>query len=346
MDSFELFKYALQKNASDVHCSVGLPPFVRIDGDLQPLDVSPLTQGDIKTLLNEMLTQKQQNEFKEQLEIDFSYTLLDGTRVRANAFHHEHGIAAAFRIIPSLIPDINDLHCAHILKEIARYTKGLVLVSGATGSGKSTTLAAMIDYINTLRSAHIVTLEDPIEFIHHSKRCLVHQREVRRDTSSFNAALRAALREDPDVILVGELRDVETIRLAMSAAQTGHLVLASVHTQCATRAIHRIIDVFPGDEKSMIRAMLSESLQAVIAQTLVKKTHSGRTLALELLRCTPAVRNLIREDKLGQIYSAMQTGQAKGMHTLDQHLQQLVKDHIITPQTAYDVAVNKEAFGQ
>ncbi len=239
---------------------------------------------------------------------------------------------------------MEDLGLPPIFKEMASFSRGLVLVTGPTGSGKSTTLAAVIDYINSSRYEHILTVEDPIEFVHQSKKCLVNQREVHKDTLSFNAALRSALREDPDIILVGELRDLETIRLAMTAAETGHLVFGTLHTNSATKTINRIIDVFPAEEKSMVRSMLSESLQAVVAQSLLKKNKGGRVAALEIMMCTGAIRNLIREDKIAQMYSSIQTGQAKGMQTLDQHLTELVNKNIISKHTAHEAALNKSLF--
>ena len=239
---------------------------------------------------------------------------------------------------------MEDLNLPSIFREMSSFNRGLVLVTGPTGSGKSTTLAAMVDYINTTRYEHILTVEDPVEFVHQSKKCLVNQREVHKDTLSFNAALRSALREDPDVILVGELRDLETIRLAMTAAETGHLVFGTLHTNSATKTINRIVDVFPADEKSMIRSMLSESLQAVVAQSLLKKNGGGRVAALEIMLCTGAIRNLIREDKVAQMYSSIQTGQAKGMQTLDQHLTELVNKDIISRHVAHESAINKAAF--
>lgn len=317
---------------------------IRVDGDLRKINVPALEHKDVIKIIYDIMNDKQRKEYEENLETDFSFEIANLARFRVNAFTQARGAGAVFRTIPSKILSMEDLNLPPIFSEIATYPKGLVLVTGPTGSGKSTTLAAVIDYINSNRYDHILTVEDPIEFVHPSKRCLVNQREVHRDTHSFNAALRSALREDPDIILVGELRDLETIRLAMTAAETGHLVFGTLHTNSATKTINRIIDVFPGEEKSMVRSMLSESLMAVIAQTLLKKQGGGRVAALEIMICNSAIRNLIREDKIAQMYSSIQTGQAKGMQTLDQHLAVLVKDNKISKETALDVALNKAAF--
>ncbi|MBI2785052.1 MAG: type IV pilus twitching motility protein PilT, partial [Legionella longbeachae] len=290
------------------------------------------------------MNDRQRKEFEEFLEADFSFEIANLSRFRVNVFNQLRGAAGVFRTIPSTILGMDDLGLPPIFEEIASYPKGLVLITGPTGSGKSTTLAAIIDYINSTRYEHILTIEDPVEFVHQNKKCLLNQREVHRDTLSFSAALRSALREDPDVILVGELRDLETIRLALTAAETGHLVFGTLHTNSATKTINRIIDVFPAEEKSMVRSMLSESLQAVIAQNLLKKNGGGRVAALEIMICTSAIRNLIREDKVAQMYSSIQTGQAKGMQTLDQHLIELVNKNIISRHIAHELASDKSNF--
>lgn len=344
MDIAELLGFAVKNNSSDLHLSAGMPPMIRVDGDLRKINVPPLVHKDVIKIIYDIMNDKQRKEFEEKLETDFSFEINNIARFRVNAFTQDRGAAAVFRTIPSKILSLDDLNMPPILTELSSYPKGLVLVTGPTGSGKSTTLAAMIDYINANRYEHILTIEDPIEFVHKSNKCLVNQREVHRDTESFSTALRSSLREDPDIILVGELRDLETIRLAMTAAETGHLVFATLHTNSATKTINRVIDVFPGDEKAMIRSMLSESLQAVIAQTLLKKTGGGRVAALEMMICNAAIRNLIREDKVAQMYSAIQTGQAQGMMTLDQHLGQLVNANLITRKAARNVAMDKTLF--
>ncbi|KTC65429.1 transporter (plasmid) [Legionella adelaidensis] len=344
MQIAELLGFSVKNNSSDLHLSAGMPPMIRVDGDLRKINVPPLEHKEVLKIVYDIMNDKQRKEYEENLETDFSFEIPNLARFRVNAFNQDRGAAAVFRTIPSKILSLDDLNLPPIFTEMANYPKGMVLVTGPTGSGKSTTLAAIIDYINSTRYDHLLTIEDPIEFVHNSNKCLVNQREVHRDTYSFNAALRSALREDPDVILVGELRDLETIRLAMTAAETGHLVFGTLHTNSATKTINRIIDVFPGDEKPMVRSMLSESLQAVIAQTLLKKVGGGRVAALEIMICNAAIRNLIREDKVAQMYSAIQTGQAQGMMTLDQHLAQLVNANMITKNTARDVAFNKSLF--
>lgn len=341
MDLTELLAFGVKNKASDLHLSAGLPPMIRVDGDLRKINVPELGHKEVINIVSDIMSDKQRREYEEYLETDFSFEINNLARFRVNAFNHSRGAGAVFRTIPSKILSMQDLSLPPVFEAIASYPKGLILVTGPTGSGKSTTLAAIIDSINKSRYDHILTVEDPIEFVHPSRKCLVNQREVHRDTLSFNAALRSALREDPDIILVGELRDLETIRLALTAAETGHLVFATLHTSSASKTINRIIDVFPGGEKSMVRSMLSESLQAVIAQTLLKRTGGGRVAALEIMICNGAIRNLIREDKIAQMYSSIQTGQSLGMQTLDQHLAELVKQGLITRQTALDVAVNK-----
>ncbi len=341
----ELLILSVQKGSSDLHISAGQPPIIRIDGDLVRLEEHPtLDPETVKKLLFEVMSPLQQKELTEQLEIDFAIEIPEVSRFRANVFHQNWGMGGVFRTIPSKIYTVEQLGLPPIMQDFTFYPNGLVLVTGPTGSGKSTTLAAVLDHTNAQLDCHILTIEDPIEYVHHSKRCLVNQREVNRDTLSFNAALRSALREDPDIILVGELRDLETIRLALTAAETGHLVFATLHTNSAAKTINRIIDVFPGDEKPMIRSMLSESLRAVVCQSLLKKVGGGRVAALEIMLCNAAIRNLIREDKIAQMYSVIQTGNSQGMQTLDQHLQELVKKQLIDKAIAKEVAVIKEMF--
>lgn len=344
MDIAELLAFSVKNNSSDLHISAGLPPMIRVDGDLRKINLPELDHKEVIRIIYDIMNDRQRKEFEEFLETDFSFEIPNLARFRVNAFNQSRGAAAVFRTIPSNILSMEELNLPSIFKDMASYSRGLVLVTGPTGSGKSTTLAAIIDYINSSRYEHILTVEDPIEFVHQSKKCLVNQREVHKDTLSFNAALRSALREDPDIILVGELRDLETIRLAMTAAETGHLVFGTLHTNSATKTINRIIDVFPAEEKSMIRSMLSESLQAVVAQSLLKKHKGGRVAALEIMICTGAIRNLIREDKVAQMYSSIQTGQAKGMQTLDQHLTELVNNNTIARHVAHEAAMNKSIF--
>jgi len=344
MDIAELLTFSVNNGASDLHLSAGLPPMIRVDGDMRKVNVPALDHKTVHGLVYDIMNDKQRKDYEEFLETDFSFEIPDLARFRVNAFNHNRGAGAVFRTIPSDILSLEDLGTPGIFKEIADTPRGLVLVTGPTGSGKSTTLAAMIDYINSLQYAHILTIEDPIEFVHQSKKCLLNQREVHRDTLGFNEALRSALREDPDIILVGEMRDLETIRLALTAAETGHLVFGTLHTTSAAKTIDRVIDVFPAAEKTMVRSMLSESLRAVIAQTLMKKVGGGRIAAWEIMIGTPAIRNLIREDKVAQMYSSIQTGNAVGMTTLDQYLQDLLSKGLITKQDARAKAVMKEAF--
>lgn len=342
MDISELLDFAISHKASDLHLSAGLAPKYRIDGELQVFDHPILEHKEIAAMLHSIMNELQRKEYKERLETDFSFQHNNNSRFRVNVFTQERGAAGVFRLIPAKVLSLEDLGLSSVFTQIASFPQGLVLVTGPTGSGKSTTLAAIIDYINNTRHEHILTVEDPIEFVHQSKNCLVNQREVFRDTQSFNAALRSALRQDPDVILVGELRDLETIRLAMTAAETGHLVFATLHTSSASKTINRVIDVFPGEEKAMIRSMLSGSLQAVVAQTLLKKKEGGRIAALEIMMCNSAIRNLIREDKIAQMYSVIQTSKHEGMQTLDQHLSELIKNDLISREVAQEVAITKE----
>ncbi|MET0028563.1 MAG: type IV pilus twitching motility protein PilT [Candidatus Thiodiazotropha sp.] len=344
MDIAELLAFSVKHNASDLHLSAGLPPMIRVDGDIRRINVPALEHKVVHALVYDIMNDKQRKDFEEFLENDFSFEIPGLARFRVNAFNQARGASAVFRTIPSKVLTLDDLGCPPIFKEIVDVPRGLVLVTGPTGSGKSTTLAAMMDYKNDNDYSHILTIEDPIEFVHNSKKCLINQREVHRDTLGFAEALRSALREDPDIILVGELRDLETIRLALTAAETGHLVFGTLHTSSAAKTIDRIIDVFPAGEKSMVRSMLSESLRAVIAQTLLKKIGGGRIAGWEIMIGTPAIRNLIREDKVAQMYSAIQTGQAAGMTTMDQALKELVQRGVVSRLDAKAKAQNKDQF--
>lgn len=342
MDITELLAFSVKNNASDLHLSAGLPPLIRVDGEMRRLNVPEMDHKQVHALIYEIMNDRQRKEYEENLETDFSFEINGLSRFRVNAFVQNRGAAAVLRTIPSKVLTLDELGAPDIFKDIINQPTGIVLVTGATGSGKSTTLAAMIDYINSHKREHILTIEDPIEFVHENKLCLLNQREVHRDTHSFNNALRSALREDPDVILVGELRDLETIRLAISAAETGHLVFGTLHTNSAPKTIDRIIDVFPAEEKSMVRSMLSESIRAVISQTLLKRIGGGRVAAHEIMIGVPAIRNLIREDKVAQMYSVIQTGQQYGMQTMDQCLQKLVAQGLISAQDAADKSIDKK----
>ncbi len=343
-DIVQLLAFSVQHKASDLHLSADLPPMVRIDGDITRINSAALDSNDVHNMIVEIMTDQQCKYFENNLEIDFSFEIAGCARFRVNAFNQNRGNAAVFRTIPSEVQSLEALDCPQIFRQIAALQRGLVLVTGSTGSGKSTTVAAIIDYKNQTEHGHILTIEDPIEFIHESRKCLVNQREIDRDTNSFKQALRSALREDPDTILVGELRDLETISLALTAAETGHLVFASLHTRSAAKTIDRIIDVFPANDKDMVRSMLSESLQAVVSQTLCKKIGGGRVAAHEIMMSTPAIRNLIREDKIAQMYSAIQTGQDVGMQTLDQCLQRILQQGVITREEALLKAAYKDNF--
>lgn len=334
MDIQELLGLSVRRGASDLHLTAGLPPLLRIDGDIHRLAGASLDHPVVLTLLHSIMSDKQRREYESLLETDFSFELPGLTRFRVNAFHQQRGAAAVFRTIPSKILSLEQLGLGEVFRSIAESPRGLVCVTGPTGSGKSTTLAALVDYLNGRYPRHILSIEDPIEFVHESRKSLVNQREVQRDTRGFNEALRAALREDPDIILVGELRDLETIRLALTAAETGHLVFATLHTSSAAKTVDRIVDVFPAAEKGMVRAMLSESLMAVVSQTLLKKPGGGRVAAHEIMIGTPAVRNLIREDKIAQLYSAIQTGAQAGMQTLDQCLKRLLAQGLVDRASA------------
>jgi twitching motility protein PilT len=344
MDITELLAFSAKQGASDLHLSAGLPPMIRVDGDVRRINLPPLEHPEVHALIYEIMNDKQRKDFEEFLETDFSFEVPGVARFRVNAFNQNRGAGAVFRTIPSKVLTMEDLGMGQTFKDISMTPRGLVLVTGPTGSGKSTTLAAMIDFVNDNRYDHILTIEDPIEFVHESKKCLVNQREVHRDTHGFNEALRSALREDPDIILVGEMRDLETIRLALTAAETGHLVFGTLHTTSAAKTIDRVIDVFPAEEKDMVRSMLSESLQAVISQTLLKRVNGGRVAAHEIMIGTPAIRNLIREDKVAQMYSAIQTGAAYGMVTLDQCLLDLVAKRSITRDIAREKAKMPDKF--
>ena len=345
MDITELLAFGVKNKASDLHLSSGLPPMIRVHGDMRRINLPAMAHKDVHAMIYDIMNDEQRKIYEENKEVDFSFEVPNLARFRVNAFIQQRGAAAVMRTIPSKVFSLEDLKAPAIFTDISSFPRGLVLVTGPTGSGKSTTLAAMIHYINEKEQGHILTVEDPIEFVHESRKCLINQREVGRDTLSFNNALRSALREDPDVILVGEMRDLETIRLAMTAAETGHLVFGTLHTSSAAKTIDRIIDVFPADEKEMVRAMLSESLRAVISQTLLKtKDGAGRVAAHEIMICTPAIRNLIREAKVPQMYSAIQTSQGMGMQTLDQCLVNLVKTNAIASSEARAKAVNKDLF--
>ena len=344
MDITELLAFSVKQDASDLHLSAGLPPMIRTDGDVRRINLPPLDHKQIHSLIYDVMNDRQRKDYEENLETDFSIDVPGVARFRVNAFNQSRGAGAVFRTIPSKVLSMSDLGMGEVFKEISMNPRGLVLVTGPTGSGKSTTLAAMLDYINDNKYQHILTIEDPIEFLHTSKKCLVNQREVHRDTHSFSTALRSALREDPDIILVGEMRDLETIRLAMTAAETGHMVFGTLHTTTAAKTVDRVIDVFPAEEKNMVRSMLSESLRAVVSQTLLKKKGGGRVAAHEIMIGTSAIRNLIREDKVAQMYSSIQTGSSLGMQTLDQCLHELVKKGWVERATAREKARDPEKF--
>ena len=344
MDITELLAFSVKHKASDLHLSAGVPPMIRVDGDVRKINLPALEHRQVHSLVYDIMNDHQRKELEENLEVDFSFEVPNLARFRVNAFHQSRGVAAVFRTIPSLVLSLDELGAPEIFRQISEYPRGLVLVTGPTGSGKSTTLAAMVDYINESFHHHILTIEDPIEFVHENKRCLINQREVHRDTLGFSNALRSALREDPDIVLVGEMRDLETIRLALTAAETGHLVFGTLHTSSAAKTIDRIIDVFPGAEKDMVRSMLSESLRAVISQTLLKRVGGGRIAAHEIMIGIPAIRNLIREDKIAQMYSVIQTGMIHGMQTMDQCLKQLVNRGLVTAADAKTKAMDPNSI--
>ena len=345
MDITQLLAFSVKNKASDLHLSAGLPPMIRVHGDVRRINVDPMSHKQVHGLVYDIMNDTQRKHYEDTLECDFSFEIQGLARFRVNAFNQNRGAAAVFRTIPSKILTLEQLNCPKIFADLAMKPRGLILVTGPTGSGKSTTLAAIIDHLNDNSYGHVLTIEDPIEFVHESKKCLINQREVGPQTLSFSNALRSALREDPDAILVGEMRDLETIRLALTAAETGHLVFGTLHTSSAAKTIDRVVDVFPAAEKDMVRAMLSESLIAVISQTLCKtKDGNGRVAAHEVMLGTAAIRNLIRENKIAQMYSAIQTGQNAGMQTLDQCLADLVRRNIVAPVEARQKAKFPENF--
>ncbi len=344
LDIAQLLAFAVKNRASDLHLSAGVPPMIRVDGDMKRVNMPALSHKEVHSMVYDIMNDKQRKAFEEFFETDFSFEIPQLARFRVNAFNQARGAGAVFRSIPSVIMGLDELGTPKIFRDLCMLPRGLVLVTGPTGSGKSTTLAAMVNHCNDNRPDHILTVEDPIEFVHESKRCLVNQREVHRDTLGFSEALRSALREDPDIILVGEMRDLETIRLALTAAETGHLVFGTLHTSSAAKTIDRVVDVFPAAEKEMVRSMLSESLRAVISQTLLKKVGGGRVAAHEIMIGTPAIRNLIREGKIAQMYSSIQTGQAQGMQTLDQCLSDMVSRGVVSKEEARFKAQNKDAL--
>ncbi|HVJ73255.1 MAG TPA: type IV pilus twitching motility protein PilT [Casimicrobiaceae bacterium] len=346
MDITELLAFAVKNKASDLHLSSGLPPMIRVHGDIRRINLPPMEHDDVHAMVYDIMSDQQRKVYEETLECDFSFAVPNLARFRVNAFNQQRGASAAFRTIPSKVLSLEELNAPKAFAELTQRPRGLILVTGPTGSGKSTTLAAMVNHVNENEYGHLLTIEDPIEFLHESKKCLINQREVGPHTLSFANALRSALREDPDYILVGEMRDLETIRLALTAAETGHLVFATLHTSSAAKTVDRIIDVFPAAEKDMVRAMLSESIVAVISQTLLKtKDGQGRVAAHEIMIGTPAIRNLIRENKVAQMYSSIQTSQAAGMQTLDQCLVEMVRRNQVNAAEARMRAVNKELFG-
>jgi twitching motility protein PilT len=339
VDVAQLLAFAVKNNASDLHLSAGVPPMIRVDGDMKRINMPALSHKEVHGMVYDIMNDKQRKAYEEFFETDFSFEIPKLARFRVNAFNQNRGAGAVFRNIPSVILSLDDLGAPKIFRDLCMLPRGLVLVTGPTGSGKSTTLAGMVNHCNDNRPDHIITIEDPIEFVHESKRCLVNQREVHRDTLGFSEALRSALREDPDVVLVGEMRDLET-----TAAETGHLVFGTLHTSSAAKTIDRVVDVFPAQEKEMVRAMLSESLRAVISQTLLKRNGGGRIAAHEIMIGTPAIRNLIREGKIAQMYSAIQTGGSNGMQTLDQCLADLVTKGVVSKEEARYKASNKDAL--
>jgi twitching motility protein PilT len=345
MDISELLLFVQKEGASDLHISAGEQPMARIYGEMRRIEVPSLSREDVHVMLYDILNDQQRKNFEEHHELDFSIELKNIARFRVNAFRQSRGEAVVFRVIPSKILTLEELGLPKVLREVCKTERGLVLVTGPTGSGKSTTLASMIDVINNVLKGHIITIEDPIEFVHESKTCLINQRELGAHTLAFANALRSALREDPDIILVGEMRDLETISLALTAAETGHLVFSTLHTSGAPKTVDRIIDVFPADQQEQIRAQFAESVQAIISQVLLKR-RDGRGLvpALEIMIGTPAVRNLIRENKVAQLPSAIQTGQKFGMISLDQSLKELVSRSIVEKEQCLYLATNPNVF--
>ena len=344
MDITELLAFAVKNKASDLHLSAGLPPMIRVHGDIRRINLPPMEHDDVHAMVYDIMSDHQRKMYEETLECDFSFAVPNLARFRVNAFNQQRGAAAAFRTIPSKVLSLEELNTPKVFAELTTRPRGLVLVTGPTGSGKSTTLAAMVNHKNENEFGHILTVEDPIEFLHESKKCLINQREVGPHTLSFSNALRSALREDPDYILVGEMRDLETIRLALTAAETGHLVFGTLHTSSAAKTVDRIVDVFPAAEKEMVRSMLSESLRAVISQTLLKRLGGGRIAAHEIMIATPAIRNLIRENKIAQMYSSIQTGQAQGMQTLDQCLTEMLAKGLVSKEEARFKAASKDSM--
>ena len=345
MDISELLAFSVKNKASDLHLSSGLPPMIRVHGDVRRINLPPLEHKDVHGMIYDIMNDSQRKVYDENLEVDFSFDLPGLARFRVNAFNQDRGAAAVLRTIPSRVLSLEELRCPRAFAEFSLKPRGLVLVTGPTGSGKSTTLAAMVDHVNNNLYGHVLTIEDPIEFVHESRKCVINQREVGPHTLSFSNALRSALREDPDVVLVGELRDLETIRLALTAAETGHLAFGTLHTSSAAKTIDRVIDVFPAAEKDMVRAMLSESVVAVISQTLLKlKDGNGRVAAHEIMVGTPAIRNLIRENKVAQMYSMIQTGSQFGMQTLDQCMMDLVRRNVVAVGEARSYAKTPESF--
>lgn len=345
MDITNLLAFSVKQKASDLHLSAGMPPMIRVHGEMERLNMEPMDHKAVHSMIYDIMSDSQRKVYEDQLEVDFSFEVQNLARFRINAYNHQRGAGAVFRTIPSKVLSLEQLKAPEIFKEISKQPRGIVLVTGPTGSGKSTTLAAMVNFINETDKGHILTIEDPIEFVHEPKLCLISQREVGPHTLNFANALKSALREDPDAVLVGEMRDLETIRLALSAAETGHLVFGTLHTSSAPKTVDRIIDVFPAAEKDMVRTMLSNSLRAVIAQTLCRtKDGQGRVAAHEIMINTPAIANLIRENKIAQMTSSIQTGMALGMQTLDQCLGELVKKNIISKEEARSKAEKKESF--
>ena len=340
MDISDLVKIALNAGASDLHLSAELPPLLRIDGEIQATSLPPLAHSQIQSLVYAIMNNEQIKLYEECFELDFTWELSQLSRFRVHVFRQNRGMTVVFRTVPFQVPSIEQLGLGNIYQKLAVKPRGLVLITGASGSGKSSTMAAMINHINVNSRKHIITLEDPIEFVHHSEKSLVNQRQVGRDTDSFDSALRAALREDPDVIMLGEMRDIETIRLALTAAETGHLVFATMHTAGAANSINRIIDVFPASERSLVRSILAESLQAVASQTLIKRKSGGRVVASEIMIATSAIKNMIRDDRVSEIYSALQTGASSGMTTMDQSLTRLVGQGIVSRETSRSKHVN------
>lgn len=344
MDITQLLAFSVKNNASDLHISAGQPPIIRVDGDMRRVNLPVLEHKDVHSMVYDIMNDKQRKAYEEHWETDFSFEIPGIARFRVNAFNQNRGAAAVFRTIPSNIMSLEDLNTPPIFRRISDKPRGLVLVTGPTGSGKSTTLAAMVDYKNRNEYGHILTIEDPIEFVHESKKSLINQREVHRDTQGFDEALRSALREDPDTIMVGEMRDLETIRLALSAAETGHLVFGTLHTTSAPKTIDRIVDVFPAAEKDMVRSMISSSLEAVISQALLKKPGGGRVAAHEIMLGTDAIRNMIKENKLAQMSSTLQTSAGEGMQTMDQSLHKLMTQGLISREVALKKAANPSTF--